>query len=277
MQSITTRQQLQLPKLGLGTWPMLDEECSRAVEQAIELGYRHIDTATGYNNEAAVGTALARSSTPREQIHVTTKVWWDKLQPAAMRQSLDNSLKALQSDYVDLFLIHWPGNGGKDWSLEQSIETLVELQQSGKAKHIGVANFTLPMLRRAVDELGAPLAALQVEYHLMLDRQPLLDFVRQHDMALTAYTPLARGKAAQAAQVQQVADKHAVLPSQVVLQWLLAQDNVAAIPKASGKANQLSNLQALDLRLDADDLALLAELPKNLRVVNPDFAPQWDS
>ncbi|WP_339512306.1 aldo/keto reductase [Pseudomonas sp. RL_15y_Pfl2_60] len=277
MQSITTRQQLQLPKLGLGTWPMLDEECSRAVEQAIELGYRHIDTATGYNNEAAVGTALARSSTPREQIHVTTKVWWDKLQPQAMRQSLDNSLKALQSDYVDLFLIHWPGNGGKDWSLEQSIETLVELQQSGKAKHIGVANFTLPMLRRAVDELGAPLAALQVEYHLMLDQQPLLDFVRQHDMALTAYTPLARGKAAEAAQVQQVADKHAVLPSQVVLQWLLAQDNVAAIPKASGKANQLSNLQALDLRLDADDLALLAQLPKNLRVVNPDFAPQWDS
>ncbi|MGX5219631.1 aldo/keto reductase [Pseudomonas segetis] len=276
MQSIITRQQLQLPKLGLGTWPMLDEECSRAVEQAIELGYRHIDTATGYNNEAAVGAALARSSTPREQIHVTTKVWWDKLQPQAMRQSLDNSLKALQSDYVDLFLIHWPGNGGKDWSLEQSIQTLVELQQSGKAKHIGVANFTLPMLRRAMDELGAPLAALQVEYHLMLDQHPLLDFVRQHGMALTAYTPLARGKAAEAAQVQQVANKHAVPPSQVALQWLLAQDSVAAIPKASGKANQLSNLQALDLRLDADDLALLAQLPKNLRVVNPDFAPQWD-
>lgn len=277
MQTINTRQHLQLPKLGLGTWPMLDEECSRAVEQALELGYRHIDTATGYNNEAAVGAALARSSTPREQVHVTSKVWWDKLQPAAMRQSLDNSLKALQSDYVDLFLIHWPGNAGKDWSLEQSIETLVQLHQSGKAKHIGVANFTLPMLRRAVDELGAPLAALQVEYHLMLEQQPLLDFVRQHGMALTAYTPLARGKAAEHPSVQQVAAKHGALPSQVALQWLLAQDSVAAIPKASGKSNQQSNLAALDLRLDAEDLALLAQLPKNLRVVNPDFAPQWDN
>lgn len=276
MHTITTRQQLRLPKLGLGTWPMLDEECSRAVQQALELGYRHIDTATGYNNEAAVGNALTQSSTPREQVHVTTKVWWDKLQPEAMRQSLDCSLKALQSDYVDLFLIHWPGNAGKDWSLERSIETLVELQQSGKAKHIGVANFTLPMLKRAVEELGAPLAALQVEYHLMLDQQPLLDFVRQHGMALTAYTPLARGKAAETAAVQQVAEKHGVLPSQVALQWLLAQDSVAAIPKASGKANQQSNLAALDIRLDNDDQALLAQLPKNLRVVNPDFAPQWD-
>lgn len=276
MQTIATRQKLHLPKLGLGTWPMLDEECTHAVQQALALGYRHIDTATGYNNEAAVGKALAGSSIPREQIHVTTKVWWDKLQPEAMRQSLDDSLKALQSDYVDLFLIHWPGNAGKDWNLEQSIETLVELQQSDKAKHIGVANFTLPMLRRAVDELGAPLAALQVEYHLMLDQQPLLDFVRQHGMALTAYTPLARGKAAETAEVQQVAKKHGVLPSQVALQWLLAQDSVAAIPKASGKANQQSNLAALDIRLDGEDLALLAQLPKNVRVVSPDFAPQWD-
>ena len=277
MQSIITAQNLRLPRLGLGTWPMLDDECTRAVEQALELGYRHIDTATGYNNEAAVGKALAQSATPREQVHVTTKVWWDKLQPAAMRQSLDDSLRALRSDYVDLFLIHWPGNRGRDWSLEQSIETLVQLQQSGKARAIGVANFTLPMLRRAVEELGAPLSALQVEYHVLLDQQPLLDFVRRHDMALTAYTPLARGQVAAEPVVQQIAARHGALPSQVALQWLLAQDNVAAIPKASGRANQLSNLQALDLRLDDEDRARLAALPKNVRVVSPDFAPQWDN
>lgn len=277
MPSTIATQHIHLPKLGLGTWPMLGDECTQAVERALELGYRHIDTAAGYRNEAAVGKGLDQSATPREQVHVTSKVWWDKLQPDAMRQSLDDSLRALQSDYVDLFLIHWPGNGGRDWSLQQSIATLVELQQSGKARAIGVANFTLPMLRQAVEEMGAPLAALQVEYHVLLDQQPLLDFVRQHDMALIAYTPLARGQVADMPAVQQIASKHGALPTQVALQWLLAQDRVAAIPKASGRTNQLSNLQALELRLDDEDRALLATLPKNVRVVSPEFAPQWDS
>lgn len=274
MQKIITRHGLQLPKLGLGTWPMLGDECTRAVTQALELGYRHIDTASGYHNEAAVGAALSSTSVPREQIHVTSKVWWDKLTPAAMRQSMDDSLKALNSDYLDLFLIHWPG--GKDWSLEHSIEALVELQQRGKARAIGVANFTLPLLHQAVVELGAPLAALQVEYHAMLNQQPLLQFARKHDMALTAYTPLARGQAGESPIIQAIARKHGVLPSQVALQWLLEQDGVAAIPKATGRQNQQANLESLKVKLDDEDRASIATLRKDLRVVSPNFAPQWD-
>lgn len=127
MQSITNRHGLNMPKLGLGTWPMVGQECTAAVVQALDVGYRHIDTAAGYNNEDAVGNALAQTSVPREQIHVTSKVWWDKLAPADMRQSFDNTLKALQSDYIDLFMIHWPT---KDWDLERTIETLVSFRKT---------------------------------------------------------------------------------------------------------------------------------------------------
>ncbi|GLH32018.1 aldo/keto reductase [Pseudomonas sp. TWI672] len=274
MHRLTTRNGLDLPSIGLGTWPMTGAECTRAVHQALELGYRHIDTATAYDNEAAVGQALRDSSVPREQIHLTTKVWWDRLAPEAMRQSLENSLRALGTEQVDLFHIHWPG---KDWDLARSIETLVALRDEGKVRSIGVANFPLGLLRQVIETLGAPLAAIQVEYHVLLSQQPLLDYARQHDLLLTAYTPLARGRAAAQPVIQDIAHKHGVLPSQVALKWLLDQGGVAVIPKASSRENQLSNLAALDVRLDDQDRALIAGLPKDQRVVNPDFAPDWNS
>ncbi|WP_130908439.1 aldo/keto reductase [Pseudomonas sp. Sample_16] len=274
MQHIVNRQGLNMPKLGLGTWPMLADECTRAVEQALALGYRHIDTAAGYNNEDAVGQAVANSPTPREQIHITTKVWWDQLQPDAMRHSMDRSLKALRSDYVDLFMIHWPST---DWDLPRTIETLVALKEQGLARNIGVANFPLPLLRKVIEELGAPLSAIQVEYHVLLGQNALLDYARQHDMALTAYTPLARNKVSEIPAIQQIAAKHGALPTQVALKWLLDQSNVAAIPKASTEANQLANLAAFTINLDDQDRALIASLSKRQRQVSPDFAPVWDA
>jgi 2,5-diketo-D-gluconate reductase B len=274
MQHIVNAQGLNMPKLGLGTWPMLGEECTRAVEQALALGYRHIDTAAAYNNEDAVGQALVNSPTPREQIHVTTKVWWDQLHPDAMRHSMERSLKALRSDYVDLFMIHWPTT---DWDLPKTIETLVSFKEQGLARNIGVANFPLPLLRKVVEELGAPLSAIQVEYHVLLGQNALLDYARQHDLALTAYTPLARNKVSDIPVIQQIATKHGVLPTQVALKWLLDQPNVAAIPKASSEANQLANLAALQVQLDEDDRALIAGLSKRERQVSPDFAPVWDA
>jgi 2,5-diketo-D-gluconate reductase B len=274
MQHIINAQGLNMPKLGLGTWPMLGEECTRAVEQALALGYRHIDTAAAYNNEDAVGQALANSPTPREQIHVTTKVWWDQLQPDAMRHSMDRSLKALRSEYVDLFMLHWPTT---DWDLPRTIETLVSFKEQGLARNIGVANFPLPLLRKVVEELGAPLSAIQVEYHVLLGQNALLDYARQQDLALTAYTPLARNKVSDIPAIRLIAAKHGVLPTQVALKWLLDQPNVAAIPKASSEPNQLANLAALDVRLDDEDRALIASLSKRERQVSPDFAPVWDA
>jgi 2,5-diketo-D-gluconate reductase B len=273
MQNLVNRHHLNMPKLGLGTWPMVGDECTRAVAQALDVGYRHIDTAAGYNNEDAVGKALAATDVPREQIHVTSKVWWDKLAPQDMRQSFDNTLKALQSDYIDLFMIHWPG---KDWDVAKAIETLVSFKEQGRARNIGVANFPLPLLRKVVEEYGAPLSVLQVEYHVTLGQDALLDFVRRHDMALTAYSPIARNKVSEMPQICQIAEKHGVLPTQVALKWLLEQANVAAIPKAASKANQLSNLESFKVQLDDEDRALIAALPKDQRMVSPEFAPQWD-
>ncbi|AVH38418.1 aldo/keto reductase [Pseudomonas monteilii] len=274
MQRLTTRNGLALPAIGLGTWPMTGTECTQAVRQALDVGYRHIDTATAYDNEAAVGQALRDSDVPREQIHLTTKVWWDRLEPKAMRQSLEDSLRALGTEHVDLFHIHWPG---QDWDLARSIETLVALRDEGKARHIGVANFPLGLLRQVVETLGAPLSAIQVEYHVLLDQQPLLDYARRHDLLLTAYTPLARGQAAAQPVIQAIAHKHGVLPSQVALKWLLDQDGVAAIPKASSRENQMANLAALDVQLDDEDRAAIAGLPKDQRLVSPAFAPDWNS
>ncbi|WP_445671965.1 aldo/keto reductase [Pseudomonas inefficax] len=274
MQRLTTRNGLDLPAIGLGTWPMTGSECTQAVRQALEVGYRHIDTATAYDNEAAVGQALRDSDVPREQIHLTTKVWWDRLQPKAMRQSLEDSLRALGTEQVDLFHIHWPD---KDWDLARSIETLVALRDEGKARSIGVANFPLGLLRQVVETLGAPLSAIQVEYHVLLDQRALLDYARRHDLLLTAYTPLARGQAAAQPVIQAIARKHGVLPSQVALKWLLEQDGVAAIPKASSRDNQLANLAALNVQLDDEDRTAIAGLAKDQRVVNPEFAPDWNS
>jgi 2,5-diketo-D-gluconate reductase B len=274
MQHIVNAQGLNMPKLGLGTWPMLGDECTRAVEQALELGYRHIDTAAAYNNEDAVGQALANTPTPREQIHVTSKVWWDQLQPDSMRHSMARSLKALRSDYVDLFMIHWPST---DWDLPRTLETLASFKEQGLARNIGVANFPLALLRKVVEEYGIGLSAIQVEYHVLLGQNALLDYARQHDMALTAYTPLARNKVSDIPQIQQIAKKHGVLPTQVALKWLLDQPNVAAIPKASSQTNQLANLASLKVELDDEDRALIAALPKNQRQVSPDFAPEWDA
>lgn len=262
-----------MPKLGLGTWPMVGEECTRAVVQALELGYRHIDTAAAYNNEDAVGAALAQAGVPREQIHVTSKVWWDRLSPSDLRASFDNTLRALRSDYVDLFLIHWPT---LEWDLARTIDTLVSLKEDGRARAIGVANFPLALLREVVEDMEAPLAAMQVEYHVALGQVKLLDFARRHDMALIAYSPLARNKVVEIPEIQRIAAKHNVQPTQIALKWLLDQADVAAVPKASGRMNQLSNLKSLDLRLDDDDRQIISALPKHQRLVSPPFAPQWD-
>nr|WP_175800234.1 aldo/keto reductase [Burkholderia anthina] len=274
MQCIVNRHALNMPKLGLGTWPMLGDDCTRAVALALESGYRHLDTAAAYENEAAVGEAIAASNVPREQIHVTSKVWWDQLSPERMRKSLDNTLRALRSDYVDLFLIHWPA---PDWNLAETIDTLVSFKEQGRARAIGVANFPLPLLRDVVENRQAPLAAIQVEYHVLLGQAKLLQFAREHDMALIAYSPLARNRVSELPELQRIADKHRVLPTQVALKWLLDQPNVAAVPKAAGQRNQLANLASLDVNLDDADRALIDGLPKNQRLVSPAFAPQWDT
>jgi 2,5-diketo-D-gluconate reductase B len=273
MEYLTT-QGIQLPKLGLGTFRMPEEICLPAVESALELGYRHIDTAQMYGNENAVGTAIAHAGVPRSELHVTTKVWHENLAPDAILRSFDASLARLKLDYVDLFLVHWPSPG---MNLGAMFETLMRLREAGRTKAIGVANFTLPLLRTVVEEIGAPIACNQIEYHVFLDQTPVYRYLQQHSIPLVAYCPLAQGKVAEDPVLQHIADKHNASAAQVALKWLLDQDGVAAIPKAQRPESQQANLNALNLVLDDEDRRVIAALRKNQRLVNPPFAPQWDA
>ncbi len=272
MDMITTRG-LRMPQLGLGTYRMKGDECREAVERALSLGYRHIDTAEMYDNEAEVGAAIAGARLPRDDIHVTTKVWWEHLAPDAMRASLEGSLTKLKTDHVDLFLIHWPS---ATMDLPGALAMMVKLQEEGMTRAIGVANFNVALLKRAIEEIGAPIAVNQIEYHVLLGQKAVLDYARAHDVAITAYCPVAQGKLAGNEELSVIARKHGASPIQVALKWLLDQPGVSAIPKAARRESQVANLESMKLELDDADRAAIAMLPKTTRLVNPGFAPAWD-
>ena len=266
-------QGISLPRLGLGTFRMQGDACRAAVESALGLGYRHIDTAEMYGNEDAIGDAIAASRVARKDLHVTTKVWHENLAPDAIRYAFDASLKKLGLDHVDLYLVHWPSTR---MNLPAMFETLTMLKQEGFTRAIGVANFNLALLKTVVEEIGAPIACNQIEYHVMLDQTPLRKYLSAKSIPLVAYCPLAQGRAASDETLMAIGRKHGASAAQVALKWLLDQDGVAAIPKASRSESQQANLDALKLSLDDEDRKAIAALPKDRRCVNPGFAPVWD-
>lgn len=237
-------QGISLPRLGLGTFRLKDDACTAAVEGALGLGYRHIDTAEMYGNEAAIGVGIKAAGIARNNLHVTTKVWHENLAPDAIRRAFDASLAKLGLDYVDLYLVHWPSKG---MDLPAMFETLMKLKDEGRTRAIGVANFTLPLLKRVVEDIGAPIACNQVEYHVFLDQTKVLGYLRSKSIPLVAYCPLAQGKVADDVVLQKIAAKNHASAAQVALKWLLDQDGVAAIPKASRAESQQANLDALKL------------------------------
>ncbi len=269
---ILTTPRLRIPRIGLGTWALRGAEAQSAVEGAIALGYRHIDTAAMYGNEDAVGAGIAACGLPRSDIFLTTKVWWTELAPDALRASAEASLKRLGTSYADLILIHWPAKG---MDLAASLGALAKLQADGLARAVGVSNFPPGLLKRALDLGIAPIAALQVECHVYLWQEKLAALCRQHGLALTAYSPIAKAQVNDDPVLQGIAAKHGATPVQVALAWLLAHDTLVAIPKSGRSEGQRDNLAAASLRLDAADLAAIAALPKDRRLVNPDFAPDW--
>jgi 2,5-diketo-D-gluconate reductase B len=272
MQMITTNG-LRMPRLGLGTGLLRNAAGQASMEMALSLGYRHLDTAELYTNEATVGAAIAASGVPRGDIHITTKVLQDNMAPEALRRSMDRSLAALKTDYVDLYLIHW---AMPDMDLGQTLTEMMRLREAGRARAIGVSNFNVALLRQAVEVIGAPIACNQIEYHVLLDQSAVLRYARSKSIAVIGYAPLARGRFFDLPEMQRIARKHSATPAQVGLKWLLDQDLVAAIPRAGRRESQQQNLDALRLALDDDDRATIARLPKDQRVVNVDWAPQWD-
>jgi 2,5-diketo-D-gluconate reductase B len=273
MKTIKT-QGVEIPRLGFGTFRMPGNESQPVVENAIALGFRHIDTAAMYENEAAVGAALAASGVKREELFVTTKVWHDQLLPDALHRAFDSSLGKLNLDYVDLYMIHWPS---LDMDMAASLEALMKLHDRGLTRAIGVCNFNLPMIRRTIEEIGAPIACHQVEYHPFLSQAPMLDYLRSKGIPLTAYAPLAQGRAANDTTLAAIGRKHSATAAQVAIAWLLDQDGVIAIPKAGRPESQKANRDALGISLDDEDRSAIAALPKDQRFVRPPFAPNWNA
>src|SRR6476620_10037343 len=267
------KQGMSLRRLGLGTSRMQGDVCRAAVESALALGYRHIDTAEMYANEDAIGAAIAASGVKRGELHVTTKVWNENLAPDAMRRAFDTSLKKLRLDAVDLYLVHWPKPG---MHLPSMFETLMKFREEGRTRAIGVANFNIALLKTVVEEIKAPIACNQVEYHVMLDQPPLRKYLTAKSIPLVAYCPLVQGRVASDETLAAIGRKHTASAAQVALKWLLDQDGVAAIPKASRAESQQANLDALKVTLDDADRKAIAHLPKNKRCVSPGFAPAWD-
>jgi 2,5-diketo-D-gluconate reductase B len=272
MESLQT-QGISLPWLGLGTFRLQGDACRAAVESALGLGYRHIDTAEMYGNEDAIGPAIAASGVARKDLHVTTKVWNENLAPDAIRKAFDTSLKKLKLDHVDLYLVHWPS---PDMKLPAVLETLMKLKDEGRTRAIGVANFNIALLKQAVEEIKAPIACNQIEYHVMLDQTPIRKYMAAKSIPLVAYCPLAQGRAASNETLLAIGKKHNASAAQVALKWLLDQDGVAAIPKASRAESQKANLGASNVELDDDDRKAIAALPKDQRFVKPGFSPVWD-
>lgn len=267
-------QNKSIPTLGFGTWKLFGDECVTATELALDTGYRHIDTAQIYENEAEVGQAIKNSGIDRGNIFLTTKVWMENVSQNKMAESVDESLRKLKTDYVDLLLIHWPVD---NVPLKEQMESLQAIQQSGKAHLIGVSNYPVSLMREVLDDYGVKVANNQVEYHPFLSQKPVLDFAEAHDMWVTAYSPLARGAVAGNPVLKRIGQKYGKSEGQVTLRWLIQQDNVAAIPKAASEAHIRNNFNIYDFILSDEEMnAIFALARPDGRLINPGWAPQWD-
>ena len=267
---------MTIPLLGLGTFRLKDQVVIDSVSQALELGYRAIDTAQIYGNEAEVGQAVAASGIARSELFLTSKIWTENLGADTLIPSLKESLHKLRSDYLDLTLIHWPSPKGTV-PVAEFMGALREAQAQGLTRQIGVSNFTIDLLRQAIDVVGAQnIATNQIELHPYLQNRTLVGFMQQQGIAVTSYMTLGYGKVLHDPLIRQIAQRHNATPAQVALAWAM-QLGYAVIPSSTRRENLASNLKAADLRLSEQDMADIAGLDRGERLVDPaSLAPAWD-
>jgi 2,5-diketo-D-gluconate reductase B len=264
-----------IPILGYGTWPLTGDECYRGVSMALELGIRHIDTAQIYGNEREVGRAIAASGVKRAELFLVTKVAHDNLTLGKFPKSVAASLEALQTDQVDLLLIHWPP---PEKMFDAMIDRLSEAQTRKQARLIGVSNFTIAQMKRAAKQAGAAVINNQVEFHPLLDQSRVKAEADKLDIALSAYSPLGRGAVLKEPVIIEIARKLGRPPSEVALRWII-QQGVVALPMTTKRENCLSNLRALDFELSDQDMKTITALTRqNRRLISPaGWAPKWDN
>ncbi|HEY6255772.1 MAG TPA: aldo/keto reductase [Xanthobacteraceae bacterium] len=265
----------RIPCVGLGTWELRGRVCARIVEQALRLGYRHIDTAEMYDNEREVGEALRASGVGRDEVFITTKIWPSHFAPLELERAAKNSLGRLRLGEVDLLLLHWPN---PQISLAETLGALCKVKREGFARHIGVSNFTVPLIEEAVRLSAEPLICNQVEMHPFLDQSKVTAACRAHGMAVVAYSPIARGGARKDAVLARIGSAYGKSPAQVCLRWLV-QQGIAVIPR-TGRIEHLSeNVALFDFALSDAEMAEIAALAhRDGRIVDYAYSgsPKWD-
>lgn len=262
-----------IPALGLGTWQLRGETAIRAVHAALDAGYRHIDTASLYDNEREIGEALATHPLGADRVFVTTKVWPSDVGAGRLQRSAEASLRRLRLDRVDLLLIHWPS---RDVSLEEQVGALVDAKRQGLARHIGVGNFPAGMLDEAVRIADEPIVTNQVEHHPYLDQSSLAAVCRRHDVAMTSYSPLGKGTLLSDPVLTEIAREKGRTPAQIVLRWHIQQPGNCAIPRSSKPHRIAENIDIIDFDLDQAEMARIGGLARSGgRILDGSFAPDW--
>ncbi|HCQ7757533.1 2,5-didehydrogluconate reductase DkgB [Citrobacter sp. Cs237] len=267
---------MAIPAFGLGTFRLKDDVVIASVKTALALGYRAVDTAQIYDNEAAVGQAIAESGIPRGDLYITTKIWTENLSKDKLIPSLKESLKKLRTDYVDLTLIHWPSPNDAV-PVAEFMQALLEAKEQGLTREIGISNFTIPLMEKAIAAVGVDnIATNQIELSPYLQNGKVVEWAKQHGIHITSYMTLAYGKALNDEVISRIAAKHSATPAQVILAWAIGE-GYSVIPSSTKRENLASNLQALNLKLDAEDKHAIATLDCNDRLVSPEgLAPEWD-
>lgn len=265
-----------IPAIGLGTWTLSGDSCRELVSHAISIGYRHVDTAAMYGNEQEVGEAIRQSGVARDDLFVTTKVWWTDIARGDLERSTEASLDRLGLDQVDLLLIHWPN---PKIPLPESIAALNAVRENSLTRHIGISNFPAALLDEAVRHSKAPLVANQVEYHPYLGQDTVYRACRSSGMSMVSYCPLSRGgDLFEETAVRDAADRHGKTAAQIVLRWHVQQEGVVAIPRTSRRDRLGENLDIFDFALSDGDMKRISGLSDRcLRVCDFDFSPVWDS
>jgi diketogulonate reductase-like aldo/keto reductase len=263
----------KIPAVGLGTWELRGRTCARIVEQAVRLGYRHIDTAQIYENEREVGDGLRASGVRRDDVFVTTKVWTTHFAPHDLERSAKESLVKLRLPEVDLLLLHWPN---PHVPLAETLGALAHAKKLGMCRHIGVSNFTVALIEEAVAACPEPLVCDQVEYHPYLDQSKVREACARHGMALVAYSPVAKGRIKSDETLALIGLAHGKTAAQVCLRWLV-QQKVCAIPRTSRIERLSENIGVFDFALSAEEMRQISGLASARgRLTDFGFAPKWD-
>ena len=276
MDNLITARGASIPALGFGTFRIDEANTARMVKEVLGLGYRHIDTAQIYGNEAAVGAGLAAAGVPRQDVFLTTKVWVETYRTDRFRPSVEDSLRRLGTDHVDLLLLHWPNQAVP---LEEQIENLNAVRKAGLARHIGISNFNTALMEEAVRLSPAPLVTNQVEYHPYLSQRPVLETARKLGMSVTAYYGMADGEVPADTLLADIGARHDKSAAQVTLRWLVQQSGLIALSKTVSVARAAENAAIFDFSLtEAEMTAIHALARQDGRLVSPDgLAPEWDA